>query len=51
MNELQLTTTGDVKEDTFWGEYGTNHDIPNMALWVRDVRTPWIIASLRTDFQ
>ena len=45
------TTTGDnLPEDPFWGEYGTNHNIPNMRLWVRDVRTPWIVTALRTDF-
>ena len=48
MDDTTTTTTGD--DDSFWGEYGTNHNIPNMRLWVRDVRTPWILTALRNDF-
>ncbi len=38
--------TGD---NPFFGEYGTNHCIPGIRQWVRDMRTPWYIAEMRND--
>ena len=37
-------------DDEFNGEYGTNHAIPNMHLWVQDMRTPWWLACMRNEF-
>jgi hypothetical protein len=35
--------------DEFFGEYGTNHAIPNIHMWVQDMRIPYWLAMFRND--
>ena len=43
----QVVHEGKMQE--FWGEYGTNHCLPNMHTWAKEMRVPWHIATLRND--
>ena len=50
MDSVSYETPERTYEDNpFWGEYGTNHCVPNMHLWVRDMRTPFWITQMRNE--
>ena len=38
---------GEILEDRFHGEYGTNMYVPGIREWARDMRVPWYIAEMR----
>jgi hypothetical protein len=37
-------------QDSFFGQYGTNKNIPGIQQWVKDMRTPWWLADMRVYF-
>ena len=41
---------GEIVEDPFWGQYGTNMHVPNITDFARDIRLPWIVTCIRSDF-
>ena len=39
------------QQDPFWGEYGMNMHIPNMSLWVWDMKVLYYVACIRSDLK